>query len=74
MTYPASQTINVRDGGIGLPSSGTVYPLVIGACAGGVASTLYFSTNQNSLRDLLLQGPALELALPMIRSGAACWC
>jgi hypothetical protein len=68
MTYPASQTINVRDGGIGLPSSGTVYPLVIGACAGGTSNTLYFSTDQNSLRDTLLQGPALELALPMIRT------
>jgi hypothetical protein len=68
VTYPANQTINVRDGGIGLPSDGTIYPLVVGTCAGGTASTLYFSTNQNSLRDMLLQGPALELALPMIRS------
>lgn len=66
--YPAGQTINVRDGGIGLPSDGTIYPLVIGVCSGGTANTLYFSTNQNALNDLLLEGPGVELALPMIRA------
>jgi hypothetical protein len=68
MTYPAGQIINIRDGGIGLPSNGAIYPLVIGACSGGVASSLYFSTDQNATRDLLGQGPAVELALPMIRT------
>lgn len=66
MTYPAGQTLVVRDGGIGLSALGTIFPLVIGACSSGTASTLYFSTNQNSLRDTLGQGPAVELALPMI--------
>lgn len=68
MTYPASQTINVRDGGIGLPSSGAIYPLVVGTCSGGTANTLYFSTNPNSLSDLLGQGPGVELGLPMINA------
>jgi hypothetical protein len=68
MTYPASQTINVRDGGIGLPANGAIYPLVVGSCSGGAPSSLYFSTNENSLRDTLDQGPAVELALPMIRA------
>lgn len=63
MTYPASQTITVRDGGIGLPASGAVYPLVWGSSSAGTAATLYFSTNQNSLRDTLGQGPAVEDAL-----------
>lgn len=66
MAYPAGQTLVVRDGGIGLSSLGTIFPLVIGVCSSGTASTLYFSTNQNSLKDTLGQGPAVELALPMI--------
>lgn len=68
MTYPASQTITVRDGGIGLPSDGAVFPLVVGSSSLGTVSTLYFSTNQNSLRDVLGQGQAVELGLPMIRA------
>lgn len=67
MTYPAGQTITVRDGGMGLTALGTLYPLVIGACSLGTASTLYFSTGQNSLKDTLGQGQAVEQALPMIR-------
>lgn len=66
MTYPASQTIVVRDGGIGLSDSGAVFPLVFGHCSAGTANTLYFSTNQNSLRDTLGQGKVVEAALPMI--------
>lgn len=66
MTYPAGQTIVVRDGGIGLSALGTIFPLVIGVTSAGTASTLYFSTNQNSLKDTLGQGPAVELALPVI--------
>ncbi len=66
MTYLPSQTITVRDGGIGLTDSGTVYPLVFGHTSAGTVNTLYFSTNQNSLRDTLGQGKAVELALPMI--------
>lgn len=66
MVYPAQQTIVVRDGGIGLSDSGTVYPLVIGHCSAGTVNTLYFSTNQNSLRDTLGQGKAVEQALPLI--------
>lgn len=64
--YPASQTITIRDGGIGLVSTGSIYPLVIGHCSAGTANTLYFSTNQNSLRDTLGQGAAVEWALPII--------
>jgi len=67
VVYPAGQTITVRDGGVGLPSDGTVYPLVVGPSSLGTSSTLYFSTNQNSLRDTLGQGKAVELGLPMIK-------
>jgi hypothetical protein len=66
MSYPASQTITVRDGGIGLSDDGATYPLVVGHCSSGTAATLYFSTNQNSLRDTLGQGKAVELGLPCI--------
>lgn len=66
MTYLPSQTIAVRDGGIGLPSSGTAFPLVFGHASAGTANTLYFSTNPNSLRDTLGQGQAVEQALPLI--------
>ena len=68
MTYPASQTINVRDGGIGLPDDGTIFPLVVGHSSLGTANQLYFSTNQNSFRDTLGQGAGVELGLPMIRA------
>lgn len=68
MVYPASQTINVRDGGIGLPDDGAVFPLVIGHSSIGTVNTLYFSTNQNSYRDTLGQGAGVELGLPMIRA------
>lgn len=67
MTYPPGQTLAVRDGGMGLTALGTLYPLVIGHTSSGTASTLYFSTDQNSLKDTLGQGQAVELALPMIR-------
>ncbi len=66
MTYPAGQTLVVRDGGIGITDSGTKYPLVVGHSSSGTANTLYFSTNQNSLKDTLGQGKAVELALPQI--------
>ena len=66
MTYPSGQTINVRDGGIGAPSLGAVYPLVFGHSSAGTANTLYFFTNQNNVRDTLGQGQAVELALAMI--------
>ncbi len=65
--YPAGQIITVRDGGIGLPQDGTVYPLVVGFTSLGTTSTLYFSTNPNSLRDTLGQGKGVELGLPMIK-------
>jgi hypothetical protein len=68
MTYLPSQTITVRDGGIGLPSSGVAYPLVWGHSSLGTANTLYFSTNPNTLRDTLGQGQAVEQALPLIRT------
>jgi hypothetical protein len=66
LTYPSGQTITVRDGGIGLSDSGAKYPLVVGSCSSGTANTLYFATNQNSLRDTLGHGKAVELALPCI--------
>lgn len=64
--YLPGQTITVRDGGIGLPSSGVAYPIVFGHTSLGTANTLYFSTNPNSLRDTLGQGQAVEQALPLI--------
>lgn len=71
MVYPAGQTFRVLDGGIGLSALGAIFPLVIGVCSGGT-SGLYFSSNQNDLRTVLGQGPAVEQALPMIteRGGA----
>lgn len=68
MTYLPGQTILVRDGGIGLPSSGVAFPIVWGHTSLGTANSLYFSTNPNSLRDTLGQGEAVELALPMIEA------
>lgn len=64
--YLPSQTITVRDGGIGLPASGVAFPIVWGHTSIGTANTLYFSTNPNSLRDTLGQGQAVEQALPLI--------
>jgi pimeloyl-ACP methyl ester carboxylesterase len=64
--YPPGQIIAVRDGGIGLPQDGAALPLVVGHCSGGVANTLYFSTNPNSLKDTLGQGQAVEQALPVM--------
>lgn len=64
--YPPSQTILVRDGGIGLPNDGAALPLVVGHSSSGVANSLYFSTNPNSLKDTLGQGQAVEQALPLI--------
>jgi hypothetical protein len=66
VSYPAGQTIVVRDGGIGLSDNGAKYDLVVGHTSSGTANTLYFSTNQNSLKDTLGQGKAVELALPVI--------
>jgi hypothetical protein len=66
VTYPSGQTLNVRDGGAGATSLGTVYPLVFGHSSSGTANTLNFFTNQNTLRDTLGQGQAVEQALTMI--------
>jgi hypothetical protein len=68
MTYLPGQTFIVRDGGMGLLNNGAVYPVVLGHCSGGTVNTLYLSNNQNSLRDTLGHGQAVELALPLITS------
>lgn len=64
--YLPGQTIAIRDGGMGLPASGDALPLVIGHSSAGTANTLYLSNNQNSLKDTLGQGQAVEQALPLI--------
>jgi hypothetical protein len=66
MSYLPGQTYLVRDGGMGVLSNGAVFPVVFGHCSAGTANSLYLSNNQNSLRDTLGQGQAVELALPLI--------
>lgn len=66
MTYLPGQTFLVRDGGMGVLSNGAVYPVVFGHCSAGASNSLYLSNNQNSLRDTLGQGQAVEQALPLI--------
>src|SRR6185369_17148935 len=64
--YLPGQIFIVRDGGMGVLANGAVFPVVFGHCSGGVANTLYFSNNPNTVRDTLGQGQAVELALPLI--------
>ncbi len=60
MTYLPGQTFIVRDGGMGVLANGAVYPVVFGHCSAGTANQLYLSNNQNSLRDPLGPGQAVE--------------
>lgn len=64
--YPPGQDINVRNNGVGLVSGGSIFPLVVGVCTGGVANTLYTETDPQQLLTDLTSGPAVELALPLI--------
>lgn len=73
MAYPPGQVLTVRDGGIGLSSSATALPLVVGVTAGGVADTLYRYSDPNKLRDEQLAGPAVEMAAPVINAAGACY-
>lgn len=72
MTYPPKQTTTVRDGGVGLVSTATALPLVIGVTAGGVTDTLYPYRDPNQLMDTHLGGPAVEMALPVIQQAGGC--
>ena len=72
MVYVPKQTLTVRDGGVGIVSTATALPLVIGVTNGGVANTLYQYTDPNAMLDLHLGGPAVELAMPVIRFGGGC--
>lgn len=68
MTYLPGQTFIIRDGGMGILSSGAVYPVVFGHSSLGTVNTLYLFNNGNLLKDTLGQGQAVELALPLITS------
>jgi len=72
MVYPAGQTIQIRDGGIGLVSSQAALPLVVGVCSGGTATTLYQFTDPNQLKDTLGHGPGVELGLPVVTEAGGC--
>lgn len=66
MTYPAGQTFNVRDGGVGNVSSGDIPPLVVGVSSSGTVATLYDYSDPNELLDDLGQGPGPECSLDML--------
>lgn len=72
MVYVPKQTTTVRDGGVGLVSTATALPLIIGATMGGVTDTLYQYTDPNAMLDLHLGGPAIEMAMPIVRFGGGC--
>jgi hypothetical protein len=72
MVYPPGQTLTIRDGGIGLLSTQTALPLVVGVSSSGTADTLYQFTDPNELKDDLGHGPGVELALPVMREAGGC--
>lgn len=72
MTYPPKQTTTIRDGGVGLVSTATALPLIIGVTGGGVVDTLYPYRDPNQLMDIHLGGPAVELAIPAMQAAGGC--
>ena len=68
MAYPPQQILTVRDGGIGLVSTSDLPPLVVGVTSGGVADTLYQYSDPNRLLDEQGDGPAVEMAAPIINA------
>jgi hypothetical protein len=66
MPYPPGNTVTVRDGGLGLSSSGDSPPLAIGVSNAGVANTLYRFTDPQILKTTLGKGPVVETALAML--------
>lgn len=72
MGYPPGQQLTVRDGGIGLTSSADLPPLVVGVTSGGVVDTLYSYSDPNKLLDDQGDGPAVEMAAPVIEAAGAC--
>lgn len=69
MTFPPKQTFQVRNNGVGLVAQAAVLPVVLGGTVGGVTDTLYTFNDPNAAIDQLTEGPALELALPLIQAG-----
>src|SRR5688500_5133563 len=63
MPYPPGDTFTIREGGLGLSTTGDALPLVIGVTSGGVADTLYQHNDPNQLKAELGFGPAVETAL-----------
>jgi hypothetical protein len=63
MAYPPSQSVSIRDGQMGLVSSATALPMIVGVTASGTTSTLYQFSDPNTLLDTLGHGPATDLAL-----------
>lgn len=67
--YPPGQSFTVKENGIGLTSTQTALPLVIGVTSGGTAATLYQYSNAQALKDAHGYGPAVELAAPIADRG-----
>lgn len=72
MVYPPGQSMTIRDGGVGLVSTATALPLIMGVTSGGVADTLYQFTDPNEASDTVGDGPAAELALATINAAGGC--
>jgi hypothetical protein len=66
MPYPPGNTVTVRDGGLGLSSTGDQPPLAIGVSSAGTANTLYRFTDPQVLKTTLGKGPVVETALAML--------
>lgn len=62
--YPPGQTLTVTDGGIGIVSTQSALPLIIGVSSSGVAATLYQYANGQAVRDGQGHGPGVECAAP----------
>lgn len=72
MVYPPGQSISVRNNGVGLVSSATALPLVVGHAIGTTANTLYQFSDPNTARDDLESGPALEDVLSCVSAAGGC--
>lgn len=70
--YPPGQSFRVRNNGVGLVSSATALPLVVGHAIGVSTDTLYQFTDPNTAREELESGPALEDVLSCIAAAGGC--
>jgi len=72
VSYPPGHSITVSDGGLSLLANATALPLIVGVASGGVADTLYQYSDANALKEELGEGPAVELAVPIVEDVGAC--